>query len=127
MQHRHRFTNLSKGLNRQRGKMNRTESQYASELEARKLAGEIADWWFEPFTLRLSHPDEGQPLKMTPDFMVLMPDGTTYIIDTKGTGLDDGASLARLKAAAELFPLWRFQLVKKRTKKAGGGWEVRNV
>lgn len=123
----HRFAGLNRGLVRTRGEMNATERRYANELESRRLAGEIADWWFEPFSLRLTHPPEGQPARVTVDFMVLMPSGLVFLDDTKGSGLDNPASIVALKCAAELFPLWRFRIVKERTKKQGGGWEVREL
>ena len=122
-----RFSRLSKGRVTARGEMNRTETKYANELTVRKLAGEIVDFWFEPFSLRLSSPPEGQPARYTPDFMVLMPDGLTVVEDVKGTGPDDLAAIVRIKSAAERFPLWKFRIVKQQTKKAGGGWEIREV
>ena len=123
----HRFQRLSKGRVTKRGEMNKTEAAYAQELEQSKLAGKILDYWFEPMSLRLSHPPQGQPARYTPDFMVLCPDGLTVIQDVKGTGLDDYAAIVRLKCAAEQYPLWEFQLVKRRRKKDGGGWDVKEV
>lgn len=122
-----RFTHLSRGLVRQRGAMNRTESRYAAELESLKLAGEIAAWWFEPMSLRLSAPEEGQPARFTPDFMVLLPDGTTFLDDVKGGGPADKASGVRVKCAAERFSLWRFRVVTPVAKRDGGGWKVQEV
>ena len=121
-----RFAGLSRGLVRERGRMNATEQAYAAELNAAMERGEVARWWFEPFSLRLSHPDTGQPATFSPDFLVLMPDGTTYVDDTKG-GIVDNAAVVRIKAAAELYPLWRFRLATKRGKKDGGGFDVREV
>lgn len=121
-----RFSVLSRGLNRKRGQMNRTEAAYAETLEARKAAGEIVAYWFEPFSLRLSHPDAGHPATYCPDFMVLLPSGLTYIDDVKG-GMADNAAIVRIKTAAELFPLWRFRLVQKRLKRDGGGFKVTEV
>lgn len=119
-----RFDRLSRGRIAQRGEMNKTERRYADALDARIAAGEVARYWFEPFSLRLSNPPEGQPARYTPDFLVLMPDGETFVDDVKGSGLDDKASVVRAKCAAEMYPLWRFRIVKERTKKAGGGWKV---
>jgi hypothetical protein len=127
MNGRHRFSGLSKGRVTARGEMNRTETKYANELQLRKLAGEIVDYWFEPFSLRLSSPPEGQPARYTPDFMVLMPDGLTVVDDVKGTGPDDLAAIVRIKTAAERFPLWKFRIVKQQTKKSGGGWVIKDV
>lgn len=123
----HRFEILSKGRTKKRGKMNRTEAKYASELEERKTAGEIVAYWYEPFSLRLSNPDEGQPARYTPDFLILMPDGLTYVDDVKGSGLDDTAAAVRAKTAAEIYPLWVFRIVKQRRVKDGGGWKIREV
>lgn len=119
-----RFAGLSRGRIAQRGERNKTESRYELELLADP---EIERFWFEPFTLRLSHPPSGQPAKYTPDFLVLMRDGTTYVDDVKGSGLDDPAAIVRIKCAAEQYPLWVFRLVKERLKREGGGFDVREV
>ena len=116
-----RFHVLSRGRRSERGEMNRTEREWSELLTADE---NVAAWWFEPLTLRLSHPPEGQPAKVTPDFLVLMTDGTTIFDDVKGTGLDDNAAAVRMKAAAELYPLWKFRIVKKQRKKDGGGFKV---
>ncbi len=123
----HRYQGLSRGRTAKRGEMNKTEAEYSLLLNAQIDAGEIAAWWFEPFSLRLSWPPEGQPARYTPDFLILMVDGTTIVVDVKGTGVDSDASLVRIKCAAEQYFLWEFRIVKKRTKKAGGGWNVKIV
>ena len=115
---------LSRGLRRQRGEMNRLERQYSEQLDADP---EIFRWWFEPFSLRLSHPESGQPARYSPDFLVLYADGTTCIDDVKGGFADDFASGVRIKAAAELFPLWKFRIITKRRVRDGGGWKVLEV
>ena len=122
-----RFDRLSRGLNRKRGEMNKTEAKYAGELEAKKLAGEIVGYWFEPFSLRLSSPPAGQPARYTPDFMVLYPDGETHLEDVKANGPDDFAAIVRIKCAAEMYPLWRFRIVRQRRVKDGGGWDIKEV
>lgn len=114
-----RFDILSRGLRRTRGEMNGAESKYAQWLSAEP---DVHRWWFEPFTLRLSHPEGGQPAKLTPDFIVLMTDGVTYVDDVKSGGMNDNASIVRMKAAAELYPLWKFRLVVSRLKRDGGGF-----
>lgn len=122
-----RFAALSLGSTNKRGQMNKTEGEYAALLEAQKLAGEIVAWWFEPFSLRLTNPPEGVGCFYSPDFMVLYPDGSTVIRDAKGSGIDNDASVVRVKCAAELYPLWKFEIVKKKSKKDGGGWSIRVV
>lgn len=119
---------LSKGLRRQRGEMNRTEAAYAKHLAILQAAGEIAGYWFEPFSLRLSRPDAGQPARYTPDFMILAPDGTTWLDDCKNkSGVDDQAGIVRIKCAAEMYPLWIFRLVRPSSLRGSGGWEIVEV
>lgn len=117
-----RYAGLSRGLVRTRGKMNRTESRYARELDIQIQSGDVVDYWFEPFSLKLTHPDSGKALFYTPDFLVLLPSGITFIDDVKGGQIDD-AALVRIRVAAEKFTLWRFRLVQliKRD------WKVREV
>ena len=121
-----RYHGLAKGRIAKRGAMNRTETEFRDQLSLRKNAGEILEYWFEPFSLRLtsSVPGGAQGARYTPDFMILHSDLTIEIVDVKGTGPDDIAGDVRLKAAAELFSLWRFSKAKKRTKKNGGGFQV---
>lgn len=108
-----RFSRLATGLNRKRGEMNLTEAAYERHvLERDKAAGKVLDWWFEPLTVRLPHPETGQPAKYTPDFMVLSADGTVFMDDVKGSGPDDPAAIVRIKCAAELFPLFVWRLAK---------------
>ena len=116
-----RFDGLSRGRRAERGEMNKTEALYSQLLTADP---DVYAWWFEPMTIRISHPETGQPAKVTPDFMVVMQNGATFIDDVKGTGPDDNASIVRMKAAAELYPLWLFRIVKKQKKKDGGGFKV---
>lgn len=103
--------------------MNKTEQAWSEVLTA---DDDVYRWWFEPFSLRLSHPDGGMPATYTPDFLVLLKDGSTYVDDVKG-GMVDNASVVRIKCAAELYPLWRFRLVTKQRKKDGGGFKIKEV
>lgn len=109
----HRFHGLSKGnvVRRGQGLMNKTEARYAAMLQEMLERGEIVHWWFEPFSCRLTHPDVGQPCRYTPDFMLLYPDGETVIVDVKGDGVNNDASIVRAKCAAEMFFLWHFWFV----------------
>jgi hypothetical protein len=117
----HRYQTLSRGRIAKRGQRNRTEARYEELLRADPNVEQV---WFEFVTLRISHPQTGKVATYTPDFLVLMTDGTTFIDEVKGSGIDNEASVVRLKAAAELAPLWRFRLAKERR---GGGFEVREV
>lgn len=119
-----RFKFLAKGRIAKRGERNKTEAEYEALIEADPR---VVKHWFEPMSIRLSHPDGGQGARYTPDFMILMDDGTIYIDDVKGSGLDDNAAIVRLKCAAEQYPLWVFRLAKKRRVRDGGGFEIREV
>ncbi len=123
---------LSLGETKRRGEMNKTETAYAEILQAGVLTGQVSKWWFEPFTLRISHPPAGntqhKAATYTPDFMVLYPDGRTCIDDTKGSkrGVNE-AAIVRIKAAAEIFPLWEFRICTRLPQKQGGGFEIVTV
>lgn len=120
-----RFDRLSAGVRRQRGEMNTTERKWAEELTADPS---VYAWWFEPLSLRLTHPESGQPARLTPDFLVLYDDGTTCLDDVKGNPkFADAASGVRMKCAAELFPLWKFRIVSPKRKRDGGGWQITEV
>lgn len=99
------------------GEMNQTEAAYAEMLQARKLSGEIAEWWFEAFTLKLAN-----NTRYTPDFAVQFADGGMEMVDVKGGGPIDPKSLVKIKCAAEKF--WQFRFViEQRLPRKGGGWK----
>ena len=129
MSRRSRYTILAKGLERKRGKKNKSEQAYEHYLALEKATGRVLDWWFEPMSLRLSECDAGQPLRYSPDFLVLAADGTVYLDDVKaqakrGKTFDDPASMVRIKAAADRYPLFLFRIVRPI---AGGAWDVQEV
>lgn len=120
-----RFDILSRGLRRTRGEMNKAEAAYSLILE---MDQSVYHWWFEPLSLRLSHPESGKPAIFTPDFLVLYTDGTTCLDDVKsGSMFDDTAALVRIKTAAELYPLWKFRRVIPLKAKDGGGYRYEEV
>lgn len=98
--------------------MNKTERAYAARLEAMKRAGEILEWQFEPFRLRLGDLKRGRrssakgrkEVYYTPDFLILMPDRTLVIHEIKGR--ETTAEMARFKVAASIHH-YRFVLVKR--------------
>lgn len=112
---------FAKGVRKrhQPGTMNGSEREYAGMLEVRRLAGEIVEIHFEVFTFKLA-PDT----RYTPDFVVMLADGTLEAHEVKGYMEDD--AWVKLKVAAQLIPL-QFVLAKKRAKKDGGGWEIKRV
>jgi hypothetical protein len=84
--------------------MNKTEAAYAMVLRARQAAGEIAWWKFEGITLKLA-----DDTRYTPDFAVMLADGSMEMHETKGFMRDD--AFVKLKVAAAQFP-FKFRLLK---------------
>ena len=78
--------------------MNATERRYAAVLEARKVAGEVAAYWFEGVTLRLAPSTHYRP-----DFLVLLADGRLEIHEVKGGHVTEDGWI-KTKVAAALFP-----------------------
>lgn len=104
------------------GQMNGYERAYSEQvLEPQKLAGEILEYWFERFTLKLA-----DDCRYTPDFLVQLMDGTLECHEVKGSFFEDDAKV-KLKVAAEMFPIFTFKLCIKQTKKDGGGWKITTV
>lgn len=94
------------------GAMNKTEAEYASMLEARKRAGEIAWYNFEGVKLRLA-----DATFYSPDFAVMLSNGQMEMHEVKGFWQDDAR--VKIKVAAALFPFAFFAIQKKR-----GAWVV---
>lgn len=88
-------------------KMNRWEERYTIILQASRSAGRVRDWRYEGITLKLGH-----DCRYTPDFVVLMADGTIELHEIKGFRRDD--SMVKIRAAATAFPWFRFVLVEQR-------------
>lgn len=98
------------------GTMNKTEAAYAATLDARRHAGEVAWFKFEGIKLRLA-----DNTFYTPDFSVMLADGALELHEVKGHWADDAR--AKIKIAADLYPM-RFIAVRVKTKKEGGGWNI---
>lgn len=114
---------LAKGRKAQRGVMNGTEARFAERLQARKFGGDLQAYEFEAIKLQVaSAGKDSKSAWYTPDFMVLEVDCTITLIEVKGSGIDDNASIVRLKSVAERYPYFRFLLVKERRKRDGGGF-----
>ena len=97
------------------GKMNKTEAEYGAMLAQMQMTGEIQWYAFEGMTFKLA-----DNTRYTPDFAVMRADGLIECHEVKGFWRDDAR--VKIKVAAEFFP-FRFIAVKKRAKKAGGGWD----
>jgi len=98
------------------GTMNKTEQAYGEKLEHMKRSGEIEWYKFEGIKLRLAN-----RTFYTPDFFVMLPDGTLEVHEVKGFWEDDAR--VKIKVAAEMYP-FKFIAIKVRAKKHGGGWAV---
>ncbi len=95
--------------------MNQTEAKYAQLLDLRQKAGEILWWEFEGITLKLA-----DDTRYTPDFDVMLPDGSIECHETKGFWRDD--ALVKIKVAAKQFPFkFRSFQLNRKTK----AWEER--
>lgn len=89
------------------GQMNKTEAEYASILESRKRAGEVAWFAFEGVKLRLA-----DSTFYSPDFAVMLAGGELEMHEVKGFWTDDAR--VKIKVAASMYPFAFFALRKVR-------------
>lgn len=87
----------ARGTRHPREGMNALESAYDTVLRARQRAGEVAWYRFEGIKLRLA-----DKTFYTPDFAVMLADGTIELHETKGFWEDDAR--VKIKVAAEMYP-----------------------
>lgn len=87
------------------GRMNKTEAAYEQLLAARLHIGEILFYRFEAHKLRL-----GDNTFYTPDFTVIVADGSTEYHEVKGRWTDKAR--VKTKAAAAQYP-YRFIAIKR--------------
>lgn len=99
-----------------RNRMNRLESRYAEHLGYQKLEGKVAYFMYEAISLRLA-----DRTVYNPDFLLIMPDGSIEIHETKGFMRDDAA--VKIKVAAKMFPWFTFKLVRLNK----GRWEIKTI
>lgn len=98
------------------GEMNKLEARYDTELWQLRHTGGVIWHKFEAVKLRLA-----DNTFYTPDFAVMIADGTMEMHETKGFWEDDAR--VKIKVAASLYP-FRFKALKPLPAKRGGGWEV---
>lgn len=77
--------------------MNKTERRYSDHLQVRKLAGEIRDFWFEAFKVRLA-----DSTFYTVDFLVILADNTVEFHEVKGFMRED--AILKIKFFVETYP-----------------------
>lgn len=97
-----------------KGRMNKTETAYAAQLELRKAAGEVAWWVFEGLKLRLA-----DATFYDTDFTVMLSTGELEVHEVKGHWTDDAR--VKIKVAAAQYP-FRFIALKKSRESAG--WQI---
>ncbi len=97
-----------------KGRMNKTETGYAAQLELRKAAGEVAWWVFEGLKLRLA-----DATFYDTDFTVMLSTGELEVHEVKGHWTDDAR--VKIKVAAAQYP-FRFIALKKSRESAG--WQI---
>lgn len=102
----------ARGVPKVIGGMNKTEAAYADHLLLLQRAGEIAWFAFEGVKLRLA-----DKTFYTPDFAVMLADGTMEMREVKGYWEDDAR--VKIKVAAAMFPFRFLGIQKEKT-----GWKV---
>jgi hypothetical protein len=82
------------------------EERYAKQLATLKLAGEIINWWYHPFSMWLPG-----KVRYTPDFMV-EHHGHVQIVEVKGWSKNLRDGMTRLKVASGVFTCYQWSLAK---------------
>lgn len=100
--------------------MNGTEQAFAALLTERERSGEVLWWKFHVIKVRLA---DGAWYE--PDFLVMHADRTLWIYETKG-GFTTEKGQLKIRACAEVLPVIGIIKAVKRTKKAGGGFELKD-
>lgn len=91
--------------------MNKTEEKYAWHLEIQKRDGRILAWYFEQLKFKLTSTIPGRRgIHYTPDFLIVLPDGSMMFDEVKGPFIREDAELKFLMAA-ELFPWFHWRMV----------------
>jgi hypothetical protein len=89
--------------------MTKLERLYGEKLDRMKAAGTVTWWGFNKIRLRIA--DGAKAAFYKPDFMVVYPDGSIGMDETKG--YEHAAGILRLKIAAGAYPMFRFRLIKR--------------
>jgi len=91
--------------------MTKPEQQWAWALTQEKQQHIIHDFYFEQVTLYLSDPQRGtKRVSYTPDFVVIMTDGSTRIDEIKGPFIREDSEL-KFKIAADRFPWFHWRMI----------------
>jgi len=91
--------------------MTKTEKQYAWLLLEEQQAGKILKGLFEHVTFYLTEPQLGtKRVSYTPDFFVILPDGSIRIDEIKGPFIREDSEL-KFKVAADKFPWFHWRMI----------------
>lgn len=95
----------------------KTEQAYFNHLSALKFGGEIIEFWYHPFTLKLA-----DDVRYTPDFLVQVAPSTSrlQIHEVKGWSKNVRDGITRVKIAASLYHCFDWRMVRKGSSK----WEM---
>jgi len=108
------FYALGRKPKSERRGMNKTEAEWSAKLEARRIAGDVLWWAYEPIKVRLADRTWYEP-----DFLVVRAGGELELHEVKGAFVMDDARV-KFKVVAEHFPamlVWAQKL-------KGGDWKV---
>lgn len=98
---------LAKAITLPKEYRSKLEASYAGQLAHRKAIGEIVRWEYEPMRFQLA-----PNLTYTPDFWLVMPDGTEEFHECKGfRGGKQKDGWVKLKMAAGKYPEFRWFIV----------------
>src|SRR6185295_10396438 len=100
------------------GYRSKLEYSWANYLNGLVALGSIANFYYEPFNIRLP----GKKNFYNPDFMVIACDGMTFY-EIKGRNKSDDRSLVKIKTAAGIHKWAQFVVVKW----IKGRWEERSI
>lgn len=92
------------------------EEAYSRYLHGLLLAGDIRHYRYEPIRFNLA-----PNTTITPDFQVVLRDGTMEFHEVKGWARED--AMAKLKICARLYPEWKFWLVQRKR----SVWDLREL
>lgn len=93
-----RFNNIrARGVRRKPGEMNKLEAAYAEHLEGQVRTGEVVWFKFDAIKFRLA-----ASTFYTPDFLIMLADGTMEVHEVKGFWEDDAR--VKIKVAADIYP-----------------------
>lgn len=98
------------------------ERRYCMELEARRLAGEIKEWHYEPRTFVLGSDPK---VSYTPDVLVVFADSSRLWVELKGPHEHREKGILKVKWAMNIHrDAGDWTLLTRNLEKNGGGWKV---